>query len=82
MDSKAALKILRKLLGEPLYGEVAEQLAGTTVYFPSNTGFTDLEERNMQIKDDFYSGKYEVSDLARKYNLSISRIYKIIQSRP
>lgn len=81
MNSKTALKILRELLGDSLYGEIVDQLAGTTVYFPSNTNFTDLEERNMQIKDDFYSGKYEVSDLSRKYNLSISRIYKIIQSR-
>jgi len=82
MNSKAALKMLRELLGEALYGKIADELAGTTVYFPSNIDFTDREERNMQIKDDFYSGKYEVSDLARKYNLSISRIYKIIQSRP
>ena len=59
------------------------ELAGTTVYFPSNinTEFTDLEERNLQIRDDFYSGNYEVADLARKYDLSISRVYKIIQAR-
>mgnify|MGYP001145650103 CR=1 FL=1 len=82
MNSKAALKKLHELLGETLYEEIAAQLAGTTVYFPSNTDFTDREERNLQIRDDFYSGNYEVPDLARKYNLSISRIYKIIQSRP
>lgn len=81
MTSKAALKKLRELVGEATYSIIVYQLAGTTVYFPSNTEFTDLEERNMQIRDDFYSGDYDVADLARKYNLSISRVYKIIQSR-
>jgi len=81
MNSKAALKKLRELVGEAAYETIAVQLAGTTVYFPANTQFTDLEERNLQIRDDFYSGSYEVADLARKYDLSISRIYKIIQAR-
>lgn len=81
MDSKAALKKLRALVDEQVYQTILEQLAGATVYFPSNTAFADREERNLRIKDDFYSGKYEVSDLARKYDLSISRVYKIIQSR-
>ena len=81
MDSKHALKRLRELLGEETYQAVIQELAGVTVYFPSYSGAVDREERNLRIKDDFYSGSYEVSDLARKYDLSISRIYKIIQSR-
>lgn len=81
MNSKLALKKLRELLGSESYEAVMELLAGSTVYFPANEKFTDIEERNMQIKDDFFSGKYEVTDLARKYELSISRIYKIIQAR-
>lgn len=81
MNSKAALKKLRELVDEETYASIIRQLAGTTVYFPSNTEFTDLEERNLQLRDDFYSGDYEVSDLARKYDLSISRVYKIIQAR-
>ncbi len=81
MNSKLALKKLRELLDHDTYEAVAELLAGTTVYFPANVKFTDLEERNLQIKDDFFSGQYEVTDLARKYDLSVSRIYKIIQSK-
>lgn len=60
---------------------ILSQLAGTTVYFSFNTEFTDLEERNLQIRDDFYSGAYDLLDLARKYHLSVSRVYKIIQTR-
>lgn len=81
MDSRKALKKLRSLVDEKTYQRIMEELAGATVYFPSNAAFSDREERNLQIKDDFYSGKYEVSDLARKYELSISRVYKLIQSR-
>lgn len=81
MDSKKALKILRSILDEETYYRVMEELAGTTVYFPSSGSCIDREERNLQIKDDYYSGKYDISDIARKYNLSISRIYKIIQSK-
>ena len=81
MNSKAALKKLRELLDESTYSAIVSMLAGTTVYFPANAEFTDLEERNLQLRDDFYSGDYEVADLARKYDLSISRVYKILQTR-
>ena len=60
MNSKAALRKLRELLDSETYEAVVELLAGTTVYFPANVRFTDLEERNLQIKDDFFSGAYEV----------------------
>lgn len=81
MNSKAALKKLRELVDDATYASIVSMLAGTTVYFPANTDFTDLEERNLQLRDDFYSGDYEVADLARKYDLSISRVYKILQAR-
>ena len=76
-----ALKQLRDLVGEECFEKIMTTLAGSTVYFPAQSEFPDREERNLQIKDDFYSGKYEVSDLAKKYDLSISRVYKIIQAR-
>lgn len=81
MNSQNALKQLRELVGDALYERILTELGGSTVYFPANGTPTEREERNLQIKDDYYSGNYEVSDLARKYDLSISRIYKIIQTR-
>lgn len=84
MNSKEALKILRNIIGEEAYKQVLEQMAGATVYFPtlpSNAEWVDKEQRNISLKEDFYSGKYEVGDLARKYDLSISRVYKIIQGK-
>ena len=81
MTSKTALKKLRELLDAETYAAVIGLLAVATVYFPSNTEVSDREERNLQIKEDFYSGQYEIIELAQKYNLSVSRIYKIIQAR-
>lgn len=84
MNSKEALKILKGIIGEEAYKQVLEQMAGATVYFPalpSNTEWVNKEQRNMSLKEDFYSGKYEVGDLAEKYDLSISRVYKIIQGK-
>ncbi len=81
MNSQTALKKLRELLGENTYQKVLDELAGTTVYFPASGTPADRNERNIQLKDDFYSGQYEIADLAHKYDLSISRIYKILQSK-
>lgn len=81
MNSQTALKKLRELLGENTYQKVLDELAGTTVYFPASGTPADRNERNIQMKDDFYSGQYEIADLAHKYDLSISRIYKILQSK-
>ena len=81
MNSKIALERLKQIIGEEKYIEVIRELAGATVYFPENYEWNDKTLRDMQIKEDFYSGKYEITDLARKYDLSISRIYKIIQKK-
>lgn len=80
MDSRKALKTLQELLDQDTYEKVMEVLAGSTVYFPESGRWTDKEERNQCILNDFYRGA-EITTLAYKYDLSISRIYKIIQSR-
>ena len=69
------------MIGQEKYNEVLKALSGATVYFPADTEWQDKDKRNMQLREDFYSGKYEISDLAKKYELSISRVYKIIQQR-
>lgn len=81
MNSKRALETLKGIIGEDDYKKVINALAGSTVYFPENYEWQDKLDRNMMLREDFYSGNYEISDLAKKYNLSISRVYKIIQKR-
>ena len=81
MNSKEALKKLREILDEETYNKIIKELAGATVYFPESYEWEDKSSRNDQIREDYYSGQFEIGDLARKYELSISRIYKIIQKR-
>ncbi len=81
MGSKASLEQVKRIVGDSLYKQLITELGGQTIYFPSNYEWHDKTTRNISLKEDFYSGNYEISDLARKYNLSISRVYKIIQHR-
>lgn len=81
MNSKKALERLKNIIGESDYRKVINELAGSTVYFPENYEWQDKLDRNLLLREDFYSGNYEIADLAKKYNLSISRVYKIVQKR-
>ncbi len=81
MNSREALEKLRGIIGEENYRKVIDVLAGTTIYFPENYEWHDKKNRNIMLREDFYSGNYEISDLAKKYDLSISHVYKIIQKR-
>lgn len=79
-NSKKAFEKLKGILGEELYSKVLEEMAGTTLYFPTNHEWHDKELRNISLREDYYCGRYSVGDLAQKYDISISRVYKIIES--
>ena len=81
MGSKNSLEHIKNIVGDELFARLINEVGGQTVYFPSNYEWQDKEARNISLREDFYSGNYEISDLARKYDLSISRVYKIIQHR-
>jgi Mor family transcriptional regulator len=81
MKSRDALNLIREIVGEKCYQELLIQLSGMTVYFPNEFEYIDKSVRNLSLREDFYTGNYEVTDLARKYNLSISYVYKILQNR-
>ena len=79
MKSQKSLEILKELVGDEKFAEIANALSGETVYFPADYEWQDKQKRNISLREDFYSGLYEISDLANKYKLSISRVYKIVQ---
>lgn len=81
MKSRDALNLIREIVGEKCYQELLIQLSGMKVYFPNEFEYIDKSVRNLSLREDFYTGNYEVTDLARKYNLSISYVYKILQNR-
>ena len=74
------LDFLRNILGEEKFLEVASALAGERITFPRKYQWLDRDERNQSILWDYYSG-YEINELALKYDLSESHIYKIVEKR-
>ncbi|MDK4544763.1 Mor transcription activator family protein [Kingella kingae] len=50
---------------------------GQLIYFPKNQG-GELDERDKQIYAEFDGKNHQ--ELARKYNLAVQRIYKIIKA--
>lgn len=74
------LDFLRNILGEDKFHEVASALAGERITFPRKFQWLDRDERNQAILCDYYSG-LDINELALKYDLSESHIYKIIERR-
>ena len=73
-DNELKLLDLQKIIGK-----VCNRYEGESIYFPSR-GFPSKAERDTAILHEFYKG-VEIPDLAKKYNLSVSQIYKITQNR-
>lgn len=74
------LDFIRNIVGEEKFMEVAAALAGERVSFPKSFQWLDKTERNKAIQSDLYGGA-EIAELARKYDLSESHVYKIVEKR-
>ena len=75
--NQSSLKELKNLLGEELFRSVTETLAGQRIVFPKNPDWSDMEDRNRKIRQDYEAGK-PVPVLVKQFGLSQSQIYKII----
>ena len=74
------LDFLKNILGEDKFQEVASALAGERITFPRSIQWLDKNKRNKAILYDYYGGA-EINELATKYELSESHIYKIVEKR-
>lgn len=74
------LDFMRNIIGEEKFSEVVSALAGERVTFPRSFQWMDKEERNRAILYDFYAGA-DIAELAKKYDLSESHVYKIVERR-
>lgn len=74
------LNFMRNILGEEKFMEVASALAGERITFPISYQWLNKEERNKAILYDFYNG-IDIPELAEKYDLSESHIYKIVEGQ-
>ena len=75
--NEIALNALRLIIGEKLFREVCDKMAGARLYIKPYTEYQSLVERNNHIKEEWLSGA-DVKDLAVKYRLTVSRIHDII----
>ena len=78
-NNELKLLALQEIIGEDLFNAVCSRYEGESIYFPSR-GFPSKAERDTAIIHEFYEGA-EIPDLARKYKLSASQVYKIVQGR-
>ncbi len=74
-----SLKQAASIIGEDNVRKLIVAFPGRRMYLRNN--YLDVRERNNIIRNDFYSSVLDRQQLARKYNLSISAIDKIIGSR-
>lgn len=74
------LDFMRNIIGEEKFMEVVSALAGERITFPRSFQWLDKNERNQAILCDFYGGA-DIAELAKKYDLSESHIYKIVERR-
>lgn len=73
-----ALQRLQAALDEETFNQVLEVLAGEVVYFPAYGSHEQRRQRNQMLLADFQAG-VDIPTLAKKYDVSPSQIYKIVQ---
>lgn len=75
-----ALMTLKNLLGDSLFDDVIHIFAGDKIIFPKNPDHMDKDKRNRCIRQEYNEGQgASIPDLMKKYGLSQSQIYKIIE---
>ncbi len=74
------LKILKDIVGIEQFKVIAERLNGEHIVFNNHScqGFVSKEEREQAIRKDFFHG-LSVWELAEKYGMAVSSIYKITE---
>lgn len=75
------LRKLKDLIGGERFREVMKGLQGERVYFSGYSGFITKDERDAAIKRDYFILDSDIPELAHKYDLTQSSIYKIIRKR-
>ncbi len=72
------LETMKNLLGDEMFQDILKTFSGERVCFPK-LGECDRKERNRRIINERWKEAASVSDLAEKYQLSKSQIYKITE---
>jgi len=80
MNNVELLEELRELVGVEQFKRISEHFKGEKIYFASYGEYISKEERDAVIWKDFIHGM-PIPDIADKYGLQSSTVYKIIENR-
>ncbi len=77
------LKVLKRIVGHDLYMEIVKEFGGGPPIYINDwgKGFTSKKDRDGSIRSDYYQQGLSVDDIAEKYDLTKSTVYKIIEHR-
>ena len=74
------LEYLKSIVGDYNFDMICIAMSGQRVTFPQRQDHINIEQRNQNIRSDYWSGMVP-SEIAWKYELSVSQIYKIIEGQ-
>lgn len=80
MNNVELLEELRELVGNEQFKKIIEHFKGQKIYFANYSGYISKEERDDAIWKDFIHDM-SVNDIAEKYGLKVSTVYKITENR-
>lgn len=77
------LKVLKRIVGHDLYMQIVKEFAGGPPLYVNawGKGFTSKKDRDSAIRTDYFEHGLSVNDIAEKYDLTKSTVYKIIEQR-
>ena len=77
MAKSVSMKRLKSIIGDQAFQALVNSCAGRIIYIPKHCH--DRISRDISIRQEFYEGS-NVDDLVKKYELSKSSIYRILES--
>jgi len=76
--SNSVLEELVNIIGVSNTRKLMTKMGGRTIYIPKRTTFL-THRRNMLITYEYKSGKYTLTELAKRWDLTLPTIYEIVQ---
>ncbi len=73
------MKDLKECLGSDGFEKIINMFGGTKIYIPKRPIF-ERNERNRNIKKEFSNSGLTIKEIAKKYDISINSVYRILNS--
>lgn len=78
MPEKVSLSELKKKMGDEIVKKLYDEFAGRMIYVPKKGIDMTQEEKEKYILNLYYDSGVNYQDIAKRVNLSVDRVKKII----